>query len=473
MADFCVFSGQILDPAAFFQDPAAEQALDHVGNLADHVQGDNGQARVPAQEIGERGAAGPQEAAVKQEGDEGLAAGAEGEVSGVGIGVEKAHDGGNDDHFFRQQPDGIGGVIDLWEEGREEDHQQPEEGACHNGGEDQLPAGVPDFLPGCLRAQQLPHENAHRVAHGLIDHAAEINKGGGNVQSGNHIQTARGVALVQERNTAGPETFVDQQRKPLYGDPFQQGRRDISRAVCAPDEGLPSGMGVGPDGDDGKLGKPGNDGGVGRAPDTHGGGTEMSENQHIVEPQIDNHRSHACQHGHHGFLGFPEGAGIGVGNGKGQQPQQHDVQVFPAVAQRLGHILRAAFAGQIQPDEGIPGGEKQKACQNRKKGADHELEPEGVPDALVILRAVKLGSKNTGTGTGAENAQIENKGELIDDGNAAHGQRADPAHHDVIQQGDKVGDAVLNNNGQDNRDYPPVKCPVPNVLAEHDYLSFV
>ena len=52
---------------------------------------------------------------------------------------------------------------------------------------------------------------------------------------------------------------------------------------------------------------------------------------------------------------------------------------------------------------------------------------------------------------------IEDKQQIVDDGNAAHGNGAHLAHHDVIQHGDKIGDAVLNDNGQHHRQHPAVK----------------
>ena len=91
---------------------------------------------------------------------------------------------------------------------------------------------------------------------------------------------------------------------------------------------------------------------------------------------------------------------------------------------------------------------------------------------LMILRAKELRSEDTGTGHGTENTQIEDKHQLIDDGNATHLQRANLANHNVIQEGNKIGDAVLNDDGKCYRQNPAVEGFVADISLYHRDRSF-
>ena len=92
-------------------------------------------------------------------------------------------------------------------------------------------------------------------------------------------------------------------------------------------------------------------------------------------------------------------------------------------------------------------------------------------DALVILGAVELGGEDTRAGACAEDAQVEDEQQAVDDGNAAHGNGADLADHDVVQQGHKVGDAVLDDNGDGHPKDPAVKRLVSDVTMMHKNLK--
>ena len=45
--------------------------------------------------------------------------------------------------------------------------------------------------------------------------------------------------------------------------------------------------------------------------------------------------------------------------------------------------------------------------RGREQQAGQELEPERVPDALMVLRAMELGSEDASTGAGSEDAEVE------------------------------------------------------------------
>ena len=186
----------------------------------------------------------------------------------------------------------------------------------------------------------------------------------------------------------------------------------------------------------------------------------MAEDQHPIEHQIHDHGGHTGHHGHGGLVGFPQRAGIGIGDGKGRQTKQHHLQIFQTIEQGKLGIFHSALALQVQPDQGIAAQQENADAAHRNGRTGQQLEAEGVAHTLVILAAEELGGKNTRAGDGTENAQVKYEQQLVYNGHAAHLHGADLAHHDIIQQGNKIGDAVLDDNGQHHRQHPAVKGSV-------------
>ena len=121
--------GEILDPAAFFDKQVADAAFDKLQSLTNRIQWNDGQRGEPAEEEGHRNAGKPCKAAVKQEGDGRLAAGAQGEIGGGGIGTE-GHDGGRDtDEDGCQKLYLCGCFVNLREQAGECSHQSAKDGA--------------------------------------------------------------------------------------------------------------------------------------------------------------------------------------------------------------------------------------------------------------------------------------------------------------------------------------------------------
>ena len=83
---------------------------------------------------------------------------------------------------------------------------------------------------------------------------------------------------------------------------------------------------------------------------------------------------------------------------------------------------------------------------------------------------MELGGKNSGTGGGAKDAQVKDKNQAVDDGHAAHGYGAHLTDHNVVKQGYKVRDAVLNDNGHGNPKNTAVKRPVAYKTIHFGYL---
>ena len=79
-----------------------------------------------------------------------------------------------------------------------------------------------------------------------------------------------------------------------------------------------------------------------------------------------------------------------------------------------------------------------------------KFETESMANVFVIVGTVKLRRKDPCPGDGTENTEIKNKNQAVYNGYSAHGDGADLADHNIIQQVDQLRDAVLNHHRQGN-----------------------
>ena len=226
-------------------------------------------------------------------------------------------------------------------------------------------------------------------------------------------------------------------------------------------------MQMGPSGYHRQLRKPRHHCGNGSTIGTQGRGAESAEDQHIVEAQVYCHCGNTGDHGNHRLACLPEGAGIGVGQSKGDHTNEHDLQVFHGAAPGGfdGGDIALALEVQVNQPAAAEGKHcKTHSCQCRN---NQKLEPEGMADTLMILIAVKLGSEDARAGHRAENAHIEDEENAIDDGNAAHGGSAHLANHHVVKKGHEIGNGILNHNRQCHRQNPADKGSVADDFLKH------
>ena len=194
-------------------------------------------------------------------------------------------------------PHCLRGIVNRREQAGPKGHEQPEAEAGGHGEGNELPVGIPDLLLAVPRPQHLPHENAHADTHGLIDHTGQISQRGRNIHSGHHIQAAGGIALVHGNHTQRPQQLIGKQGHPGDDDVFQQRPGDCHGGIGPANEGVLSPIAVGPTGNQQQLHIPGDHRRQCRTADAHSRCSEMPENEHIVQHQIDGHRSHTGRHG--------------------------------------------------------------------------------------------------------------------------------------------------------------------------------
>ena len=83
-----------------------------------------------------------------------------------------------------------------------------------------------------------------------------------------------------------------------------------------------------------------------------------------------------------------------------------------------------------------------------------------ISDAASV---VELGGEDARRAYRAEDEKIEDENELIYDGNARHCGGGDLTDHNVVQQGDKICNGILNDDGHRYSHYPAIKRPVANI----------
>ena len=274
-----------------------------------------------------------------------------------------------------------------------------------------------------------------------------------------------GVALAQQCHSCRPQGLVEHQGDGLLGDAPGQLPRNTQGAVGTDDKGAFFLVAVGPEHDQGQLHKTGNDGGYGSAGASQLRKAQIAEDQQRVEAQIDQHGYNTRRHGRYGLAVFPQSAGIALRQRKGNQADEHDVQVFLGVAQTGGDLLGSALALEIEHDELLIQKQKHGNAHSGQGRAEQEFVAECVAHAPVVAAAEKLGAEDARSGDSAEDAQVENEQQRVGNGDAGHLLRADPSDHNIVQHTHKLRDAVLDHDGDGDGQSHFIKCPVSDEFS--------
>ncbi len=131
-----------------------------------------------------------------------------------------------------------------------------------------------------------------------------------------------------------------------------------------------------------------------------------------------------------------------------------------------GSALCGAVALQIQPDQLIAGQQEKHGGKKCDSGDDPYFKADGLPDSFLVFLSEILCRENTRSGYAAEQAQIVDKDQLVNDGDTRHRLRADPADHNVVQKTYKIRNTVLYHDRNGNGQYHFIKCLIADKSAQ-------
>ena len=353
---------------------------------------------------------------VKQEGDDGFSAGAEGKIGAVGECAQRHDQSGNNDEDSGKLLDGLLGIVNGREKPSQHDHDDGDDRAAGHAEKDHLIVCVLCLLLFAC-AEKLSHHDGDAATQLYVHDIEQVADGGGDILCGNHLKASCGIALGDHGHSACPEHFIQHKGRSLLKNINQDGAGDPKAPVGSHNIEIFVCVGMRPDDHDQALDKAGDNRGNGRALNAHGGNSSNSEDQNVVKHQVGEHGCRTGDHGNQGLTRLPDGVDIGLPQGKRNQSDHHDGKIFPSIFKCEGDIAHASRIAQIQGNQlRIKETEKQQG-----KGGDGsagiELETKGIALSLVVALSVKLGTKNPGTGHAPENADIKDEHQLIDNGN--------------------------------------------------------
>ena len=351
------------------------------------------QIRITAENECRRYADHTHEEAVKEKCNDRFSSGPECEISRVQKRFKRSLHCHCDEKQRSQVPRFVIGIVQLRKQRRSQKHEQhdarpDEHGRCND---PCIRLLCLFHLPG---AKKLSDYDRDCISHRDKCYVEHIVDGIGDVLPCYGIQTTKGICLALKKDAECPERLIDQKRSACHEKLLSRGKGDLQSPVDTPDIGVRTAVTVKPDHDDGALHHPGQIRCDSRAIDSKFRKSEFSVDQQIIEHQIHKDCSHARLHGHQRLAAFTQRTGIGDADEQDRHPQEYDMHIPQAVAKRCGKIAPALALIEEQADQ-ITSEEMHDHKGERRDDQSHpQLEPEGVPNSIVILVSVILRSKD-------------------------------------------------------------------------------
>ena len=130
-----------------------------------------------------------------------------------------------------------------------------------------------------------------------------------------------------------------------------------------------------------------------------------------------------------------------------------------------GLQISRACVCEKQTDQRLLEQVEKDAGEDRDQGRADELIPEYALELVPVALSEVLSTEYPCAGEAAKDAELKYEQKLIGDGYAGHLFRADLPHHNIVQKAHKVGDALLNDDGQHDPQNLPVKILGTDILS--------
>lgn len=148
--------------------------------------------------------------AVKQEGNHGFSAGAQGKIAAMGEGAQR-HDQRGDGNKCPGK--GLDAFLRIVNGRKKSSHHRHDSSHNSTAGHAEKDHFVICFLclPEFSGTKELPHYNSDTASKLNIYDIKKIRDGGGDIKGSHHLKSADRVTLDDHRHAGGPEHFIDHQ----------------------------------------------------------------------------------------------------------------------------------------------------------------------------------------------------------------------------------------------------------------------
>ena len=212
---------------------------------------------------------------------------------------------------------------------------------------------------------------------------------------------------------------------------------------------------------DRKLADAGQQGGNGRTGHPQRGKAAVAENQQVVQPGVHQCGKAEQLHAEGGVLHAALGAGI-----DGREHIEHIGKTDDSQIRRTQQGQLVTVGQQIHH---LHGEQEKHHCQhNGNARADEGGHTDGAVDAAGIPFAPVLADQNPQPALHAEYDADEQKDRDVGSGDCCHLLIAQLTDHKGVDQSQRKGDEVLQNDRQGQRPQPLVKAGIPAGKGRHD-----
>ena len=362
----------------------------------------------------------------------------------------------------------VGGFSEQLEQGEDHRHEQhrhqDERHASHQNAHDYVKpqqglAQVHDLLPTLAFANGLAHDDRCGVTQAEAHHQeqpAQVAHDGAGRQ---HLHGIVGIAQDngQQGVAQAPGSLVQHHRGGILQKPVYHLRSRPQKAVQVQGDVFAAERAEHADND---LADPGQQGGDSRAPDAQCGEAAVTEDQQIVQPDVQNAGEGKDLHAEAGILHIALGAGVDGGEHVEHIGKADDLQI-----RRAQQTEVVAVGQQIHHRHGEQG-EDRRQCQS-DAASDQACHAQGTVDAFQITLAPVLAHQDSQAALNTEYDAGEQKHRHVGRRDGGHFLVAELTDHKGVDEPQGKGNEILQDHGQGQFPQPFVKAGFPAEKVEH------
>ena len=210
----------------------------------------------------------------------------------------------------------------------------------------------------------------------------------------------------------------------------------------------------------------GDEGGQGGSFHPHGGGTQVAEDKHPVEEGVAHHGHRQDVKTQLGIGHAAVGADVHLGQAVKKEGEGHH---FSVLGGQSHHRRLIAEQAHEPHREKVHDASKEKG----EPAGDVHPDTDDPADGVVVPLAVKLADEDRRAALEAEDHELDDKDGNVGQGDGGHGGLSQQTHHKGVQQAQRVGDKILQNDGDGEGHHVLVEgLPPPHIGKHRSYLRY-